>query len=91
MRASMRFLVVAAALLAATGAQAREQAVRTSDELTERESQIAALVAAGATNAQVATQLFISSNTVDYHLRHIYRKLGVSSRTMMAAAYRDRD
>jgi DNA-binding CsgD family transcriptional regulator len=77
--------------LAATGVQAREQAVRTSQELTERESQIAGLVAAGATNAQVATQLFISSNTVDYHLRHIYRKLGVSSRTMMAAAYRDRD
>ena len=75
--------------LAATGVQAREQAVRTGDQLTERESQIASLVAAGATNAQVATQLFISSNTVDYHLRHIYRKLSVSSRTMMAAAYRD--
>jgi DNA-binding CsgD family transcriptional regulator len=76
--------------LAATGVQARAQTVRTSDQLTERESQIASLVAVGATNAQVATQLFISSNTVDYHLRHIYRKLGVTSRTMMAAAFRDR-
>ena len=76
--------------LAATGVQAREHTVRTNDQLTERESQIASLVAAGATNAQVATQLFISSNTVDYHLRHIYRKLGVSSRTKMAVAFRDR-
>jgi DNA-binding CsgD family transcriptional regulator len=76
--------------LAATGVQTREQAVRANDQLTERESQIASLVAAGATNAQVATQLFISSNTVDYHLRHIYRKLGVTSRTKMAAAFRAR-
>ena len=76
--------------LAATGAQTSEQTVRTNDQLTERESQIASLVAAGATNAQVATQLFISSNTVDYHLRHIYRKLGVTSRTKMAAAFRVR-
>jgi DNA-binding CsgD family transcriptional regulator len=86
----VKFVERARLELAATGVQASEQAVRTSDQLTERESQIAGLVAAGASNAQVATQLFISSNTVDYHLRHIYRKLGVTSRTKMAVAFRDR-
>jgi DNA-binding CsgD family transcriptional regulator len=59
------------------------------DDLTEREAQIARLVGGGATNAQVATRLFISPSTVDHHLRNIYRKLGVSSRTMLAAVLRD--
>jgi DNA-binding CsgD family transcriptional regulator len=76
--------------LAASGGRSRKLTVQTSNQLTERESQVASLVATGATNAEVAGQLFISSNTVDYHLRQIYRKLGVTSRTMMAAVFHDR-
>jgi DNA-binding NarL/FixJ family response regulator len=75
--------------LAATGARARKRTVDSSDQLTVRETQIARLVATGATNAEVATQLFISSSTVEYHLRHVFQKRGVTSRTMLAIAFRD--
>ncbi|WP_113700904.1 AAA family ATPase [Nonomuraea lactucae] len=48
--------------------------------LTSRQSQIAELVAAGATNKQVATSLSLSPRTVDYHLRRIFQRLGITSR-----------
>jgi DNA-binding CsgD family transcriptional regulator len=53
--------------------------------LTETESRIASLVARGQTNRQVASAMFISENTVQTHVRHIFRKLGVRSRTELAA------
>src|SRR5262249_17546751 len=70
--------------LRATGAHARKRNVDTRDDLTPRELQISALAADGATNAEIAGRLFISPSTVDYHLRHTYRKLGVRSRTQLA-------
>jgi DNA-binding CsgD family transcriptional regulator len=76
--------------LAATGAQARKRTVDKSDQLTVRETQIAQLVATGATNAEIAAQLFISASTVEYHLRHIFQKRGISSRVMLAAEFHDR-
>jgi DNA-binding CsgD family transcriptional regulator len=53
--------------------------------LTAREAEVLDLVAAGATNAQVAERLWISPETVRTHLEHIYLKLGVNSRTAALA------
>lgn len=74
--------------LSATGASVRKRAVETATELTSQEKQIASLVAVGHTNSEVGAKLFISSATVDHHLRRIYQKLGVSSRTQMARKFR---
>ena len=52
--------------------------------LTATERRIAALVAEGRTNKEVAAALFLSARTVEAHLRQVYRKLGVRSRTELA-------
>ena len=57
--------------------------------LTAQESAVARLVAAGMSNRQVASELFISIKTVQFHLTHIYAKLGVGSRAELAARFRD--
>ncbi|HLI50140.1 MAG TPA: response regulator transcription factor, partial [Thermomicrobiaceae bacterium] len=49
--------------------------------LSRREVEVLRLVSEGLTDAQVADRLFLSPRTVSQHLRSIYRKLGVSSRT----------
>ena len=58
-------------------------------ELTEHELRVAVAVAQGASNREVAANLFVSPKTVDFHLRQIYRKLGISSRTKLAAVLAD--
>src|SRR5262249_43619421 len=70
--------------LKATGEQARKRTVETLDELTPQESQMSRLAAEGHTNREIASQLFISPKTVEYHLLKIFRKLGVKSRTQLA-------
>ena len=59
--------------------------------LTGQELAVARLVAVGMSNRQVASELFISIKTVQFHLTHIYAKLGVSSRAELAAQFRDNE
>jgi DNA-binding CsgD family transcriptional regulator len=77
--------------LSATGERARRRDGGSATALTVRETQIAQLVTEGATNTEVGAQLFISPRTVEYHLRNMFQKVGVASRTRLVAALRAPD
>jgi DNA-binding CsgD family transcriptional regulator len=70
--------------LRASGETARKRDPSTLDHLTAQEVHIAQLVAEGRTNRDVAGQLFLSPRTIDFHLRNVYRKLGIASRMELA-------
>ena len=74
----------AAQELQATGETARRREVTTTEELTPQERQIAQLLAEGRTTREAAAALFLSPKTVEYHLRHVYIKLGIRSRAALA-------
>ncbi|HEY7199608.1 MAG TPA: helix-turn-helix transcriptional regulator, partial [Candidatus Dormibacteraeota bacterium] len=70
--------------LRAAGARRRRPAAE-DGALTAQERRVAAAVRRGATNREIAAELFLSPKTVEFHLRQIYGKLGVHSRTQLLA------
>jgi DNA-binding CsgD family transcriptional regulator len=76
--------------LLATGETARARTVDTLYDLTAQETQIAQIAADGYTNPEIGAELFISPRTVEWHLRKIYSKLGISSRRQLRNALSSR-
>jgi DNA-binding CsgD family transcriptional regulator len=72
--------------LTATGAKVRKRADPAPDVLTAQESEIGRLAADGHTNQEIGSLLFISPRTVEYHLRKVFTKLGISSRRDLRTA-----
>lgn len=76
--------------LLATGATVPRPAAEAVDQLTEQEAHIARLARDGLSNPEIGAQLFISARTVEWHMRKVFAKLGVSSRHQLRAAMPER-
>jgi DNA-binding NarL/FixJ family response regulator len=70
--------------LRTTGETVRRRGTSATEELSPQELQIGLVVAQGVTNREAGARLFLSPKTIEYHLSHVYRKLGVRSRTELA-------
>jgi DNA-binding CsgD family transcriptional regulator len=75
--------------LLATGETVRKRTVETLDDLTPQETQIGRMAADGFTNPEIGAQLFLSPRTVEWHLRKVFGKLGISSRRELRTALPD--
>jgi DNA-binding CsgD family transcriptional regulator len=76
--------------LLATAEHARKRGVETRDELTAQEAQVARLARDGHSNAEIGQRLFISQHTVADHLRKVFSKLEITSRTQLGRALPER-
>ncbi len=72
--------------LRATGEHVRSRDADSASSLTPQEAQIAALAAGGMTNPKIGAELFLSPHTIEWHLRKVYSKLGISSRRELSGA-----
>ena len=72
--------------LSATGESVRKRSDETRDQLTPQEEQIARLARDGLSNPEIGAQLFLSARTIEWHLRKVFAKLGISSRKQLRAA-----
>jgi DNA-binding NarL/FixJ family response regulator len=72
--------------LLATGKKARRRSDKTRNQLTPQEEQIARLARDGLSNREIATMLYLSGRTVEWHLRKVFAKLGISSRRQLRVA-----
>jgi DNA-binding CsgD family transcriptional regulator len=72
--------------LLATGERARKRRDESRGELTPQEEQIARLARDGLSNPEIGARLFLSGRTVEWHLRKVFTKLGISSRRQLGAA-----
>lgn len=77
--------------LKATGETVRARSSATADELTDQELNVARLARDGLTNRDIGARLFISAHTVEWHLRKVFVKLGLRSRTELRTALPDLD
>jgi DNA-binding NarL/FixJ family response regulator len=69
--------------LLATGETVRKRTVETDRDLTPQEAHIARLAAEGLTNPEIAAELYLSPRTVEWHLRKVFTKLGVTTRRQL--------
>jgi DNA-binding CsgD family transcriptional regulator len=76
----------AARELLSTGETVRKRTAETADELTAQEASIARLAADGQTNPEIGAQMFLSARTVEWHLRKVFPKLGITSRKELREA-----
>ena len=77
--------------LLATGARVRKRSVDSRDDLTAQEAQVARLAGTGLSNPEIGAQLFISSRTVEWHLRKVFMKLGITSRRQLRTTFAERN
>jgi DNA-binding CsgD family transcriptional regulator len=81
---ALRLAAQAREELRIAGAKPRRVAISGIDSLTPSERRVAELAASGMTNREIAQTLFVTPKTVDYHMRHVFQKLNLSSRRELA-------